>query len=202
MTAKFAVAVLTIAFAGASAAVHAEGDKERGQAKSATCVACHGVDGNSVVPEWPSIAGQHSSYIVQHLQAFRSGERQNVLMSPIAIVLTDEDIQDLAAWFSAQTPRPTGETDPSQLALGQRLYRGGDLTRGVSACSGCHGPDGKGNPGAKYAAIGGQHAAYTAAQLRAYRSGARTTGPVMRGVTAKLTDADIDALAAYLQGLR
>jgi cytochrome c553 len=204
MTAKFAAALLLVAAVGTSAATHAAGDKDRGQAKAATCVACHGVDGNSVNPEWPSLAGQHQGYLVRHLKAFRDGERQNVLMSPMAMGLTDEDIQDLAAYFSAQTLRPTGETEPSKLALGQRLFRGGDAARGIAACSGCHGPAGVGNPGAGYASIKGQHAIYSAAQLRAYRSGERKTDPnqMMRSVAARLSDADIDALAAYIQGLR
>lgn len=204
MTAKFAAALLLVAIVGTSAATHAAGNKEQGQAKAATCVACHGVDGNSVNPEWPSLAGQHYGYLVRHLKAFRSGERQNVLMSPMAMALTDQDIEDLAAYFSAQTLRPTGETEPSKLALGQRLYRGGDTARGITACSGCHGPAGAGNPGAGYASIKGQHATYAAAQLRAYRSGERKTDPnqMMRGVAAKLSDADIDALASYVQGLR
>lgn len=204
MTAKFAAAFLLVAAVGTSAATQATGNKEQGQAKAATCVACHGVDGNSVNPEWPSVAGQHYGYLVRHLKAFRSGERQNVLMSPMAMALTDQDIEDLAAYFSAQTLRPTGETEPSKLALGQRLYRGGDTARGITACSGCHGPAGTGNPGAGYAAIKGQHATYAAAQLRAYRSGERKTDPnqMMRSVAAKLSDADIDALASYVQGLR
>ena len=116
--------------------------------------------------------------------------------------LSDEDIEDLAAYFSAQTLRPTGEVEPSKLALGQRLYRGGDPARGIAACSGCHGPTGRGNPGAGYASIQGQHAVYAAAQLRAYRSGERKTNQMMSGVAAKLSDDDIDALASYVQGMR
>jgi cytochrome c553 len=204
MTAKFAAALLLVAAVGTSTASLAAGNKEQGQAKAAPCVACHGVDGNSGNPEGPSLAGQHHGYLVRHLKAFRAGERQNVLMSPMAMILSDEDIEDLAAYFSAQTLRPTGEVEPSKLALGQRLYRGGDIARGITACSGCHGPAGAGNPGAGYASIKGQHATYAAAQLRAYRSGERKTDPnqMMRGVAAKLSDADIDALASYVQGMR
>jgi len=181
----------------------AVGSTEAGQAKSATCVACHGVDGNSVNPEWPSLAGQHPSYIERHLKYFRGGQRQNVLMSPMAAALTDQDIADLAAYFSSQTRRG-GETEPSKLKLGQKLYRGGHVGREVPACNGCHGPAGLGNPGAAYPSIQGQHATYVAAQLRAYRSGTRNTDPnqMMRNAAALLTDEEIDAVASYVQGLR
>jgi len=179
------------------------GSAEAGQAKSTTCVACHGIDGNSVNPEWPNIAGQHASYILKQLQAFKSGARENPLMSPIALTLSEEDMADLAAFYSTQT-RKGLEADPSKVELGQRIYRGGDAETNVPACSGCHGPRGTGNPAAEYPSIQGQHATYIAAQLRAYRSGQRQTDPnsMMRDVTRTMTDEQIDAVAAYVQGLR
>ena len=119
MTAKFAALTL-VAVLGWTGSVHAAGTVEAGQAKSATCMACHGMDGNSANPEWPSLAGQHSSYIVKQLKHFKAGERQNALMSPMAMILSDQDMEDLAAYFSSQTPRPTGETEPSKLKRGQR----------------------------------------------------------------------------------
>lgn len=186
-----------------SATVLAEGSAEAGQAKSSTCVACHGVDGNSVNPEWPTIAGQHDAYIVKQLKAFKSGARQNPLMTPMAQPLSDQDMEDLAAYFSSQTANGL-EADPSQVSLGQRLYRGGDLEKGVAACASCHGPAGHGNPAAQYPAIRGQHATYVAAQLKAYRSGTRQTdqNQMMRGVAHSMTDDQIAAVAAYVQGLR
>jgi cytochrome c553 len=179
------------------------GSAEAGQAKSTTCVACHGIDGNSVNPEWPNIAGQHASYILKQLQAFKSGARENPLMSPIALTLSEEDMADLAAFYSTQT-RKGLEADPSKVELGQRIDRGGDAETNVPACSGCHGPRGTGNPAAEYPSIQGQHATYIAAQLRAYRSGQRQTDPnsMMRDVTRTMTDEQIDAVAAYVQGLR
>jgi len=180
-----------------------EGSVDEGKAKSTTCVACHGVDGNSPNPEWPNIAGQHPQYILKQLQAFKAGERQNPLMSPIAMTLSEEDMKDLAAFFSQQTL--TGlEADPAKVELGQRVYRGGDLEANVAACSGCHGPAGRGNPTALYPSIQGQHATYVAAQLRAYRAGTRTTdqNAIMRDVTRTMSDEQIDAVAAYVQGLR
>jgi cytochrome c553 len=203
MTAKLAATLICAAAFGASAPALAAGSKEAGQAKSVPCVACHSIDGNSVNPEWPSIAGQHESYLVGQLKAFRDGTRQNPLMSPMAVGLSDEDIADLAAWFSSQTARG-GETDPSKLKLGQRVFRAGNAGEQAMACAACHGPTGRGNPLAGYPAIQGQHATYIAAQLRAYRTGTRTSDPnqAMRSVAARLSDAEIDAVASYVQGLR
>jgi len=127
-----------------------------------------------------------------------------VLMAPMAYILTDQEIDDLAAWFSSQTPRPTGETEPSKLNLGQRVYRAGSVSGKVPACAGCHGPAGAGNPGAAYPRIGGQHATYIATQLRAYKTGARSTDPnnMMRTIAARLSEDEIDAVASYIQGMR
>lgn len=204
MTAKFVAALglfVALAWSGNAAAA---GNKEAGQAKSSTCMACHGMDGNSANPEWPSLAGQHSSYIVKQLKHFKSAERNNPLMMPMAMTLSDQDMEDLAVYFAAQAPRPTGETEPGKLKLGERLYRGGDASRGLPACAGCHGPTGAGIAGALYPRIGGQHATYAAAQLRAYKSGARATDPngMMRSVATRLAEQEIDAVASYLQGLR
>lgn len=180
------------------------GSAEQGQAKATPCVACHGVNGNSVNPEWPSLAGQHASYIKRQLAAFKNGARQNPLMTPMAKPLSEQDMADLAAYYSAQTSTGNLEADPSKVALGERLYRGGDAQRGVPACASCHGPRGSGNPAAAYPAIRGQHATYTAAQLKAYRSGTRQTDPnqMMRDVAATMSDEQIDAVASYIQGLR
>ena len=203
MTAKLVASVFLVAALGCNAPAFAAGSVEAGQAKSMTCAACHGVDGNSVNPEWPSLAGQHATYITRQLNAFRAGERKNDLMSPMAMILSDEDMADLAAYFSSQKVRG-GETEPSKLALGQKIFRGGNVNNGVMPCTGCHGPNGRGNPLAGYASIQGQHATYVANQLRAYRAGTRQTDPnqMMRNVAAHLTDEEIDALASYVQGLR
>ena len=182
---------------------HAEGNAQNGQTKSATCVACHGVDGNSVNPEWPSLAGQHPQYIKRQLEAFQKGVRQNPLMSPMAASLKPEDIEDLAAYFSSQKIKG-GEASPDKVSAAQRLYRGGDVVRHIAACEACHGPEGYGNPPASYPSIRGQHATYVAAQLKAYRKGERATDPnqMMRNVAANLSDEQIEALASYVQGLR
>ena len=203
MTAKLLVTLSLVAVLGCSAPAFAAGSVESGQAKSATCGACHGMDGNSLSPEWPNLAGQHAAYIERQLKAFKAGERKNDLMSPMAMILSDEDMADLAAYFAAQKARG-GETEPSKLAPGQRVYRAGNVSKGVMACAGCHGPNGRGNPLAGFASIQGQHATYVAAQLRAYKSGARQTDPnqMMRNVAALLSEEEIDTVASYVQGLR
>ena len=203
LTTSLRLAGLLAASLTISPAALAAGSVEAGQQKAVTCAACHGSDGNSVNPEWPSLAGQHPRYLADSLQAFKAGERNNVLMSGQALSLSDEDIQDLAAFYAAQTPaRRTA--DPALVAAGERLYRGGDLERGISACIACHGPGGRGNPAAGYPVIAGQHATYTAAQLRAYASGERKSDPaqMMRNISGKLNADDIKAVASYIQGLR
>lgn len=185
---------------GISSTAQAEGSVEAGQAKSAVCAACHGADGNSFNPEWPSLAGQHKGFIVAQLEAFRSGARQNPLMSPMAMDLSDEDILDLAAFYQAQAPAAL-EADPELVERGARIYKGGDLERGVTACIACHGPTGRGNPLALYPVVAGQHAAYTQLSLRAYASGERAN-TIMREIAARMTDEDKAAVSAYIQGLR
>jgi cbb3-type cytochrome c oxidase subunit III len=181
----------------------AAGDPEAGASKAATCSACHGVDGNSVNPQWPSLAGQNAEYIVVTLQAFKDGTRSDILMTAQAANLSEQDIADLAAYFAAQTPaKRTAERD--LVAAGQALYRGGDKENQVSACIACHGPTGQGIAPAGYPALAGQHAAYTAKQLNDYQSGKRTSdgdAQIMRNITARLSQEEIKAVAAYLQGL-
>lgn len=203
MTAKLVAALSVVAVLGWSASALAAGSKEAGQAKAATCSACHGMDGNSVNPEWPTIAGQHDTYILTQLKAFKAGDRQNPLMSPMAMILSDEDMADLAAYFSSQAARG-GEADPAKLKLGQRVYRSGKPGSQVMACAGCHGPAGRGNAPAAYPSIQGQHATYVAMQLRAYKAGTRSSDPnqMMRNVAATLSEDEIDAVASYVQGLR
>lgn len=180
------------------------GSAEAGQAKAVTCAACHGADGNSPNPEWPSLAGQHASYIEKSLRDYKAGSRSDVLMTSQAQLLSDQDISDLAAWYSSQKVTPKA-ADASLIATGERLYRGGSKENGTAACIACHGPTGQGNMPAAWPAIAGQHATYTAKQLRAYRGKERTSDgdtQIMRNVAASLDDDDIQALASYIQGLR
>jgi len=181
-----------------------EGSVEAGRTKSATCAACHGADGNSITPDWPSLAGQHPAYIVKQLLAFKNGERVNVTMKPFADLLSEQDMLDVAAYFATQTPTPKG-ADPALVSLGQQIYRGGVPERGIAACIACHGPTGDGNPLAAYPRISGQHAPYLTTALKAYAVGERTSdasvNQMMRNEAALLREDEIRALASYVQGL-
>lgn len=184
----------------------AEGDAAAGQAKSAVCAACHGVDGNSAVPNWPKIAGQHEQYLLRQLRLIKSGERPVPEMMGITPGLSDQDLQDLAAWYASQEASG-GVADEEQVEAGERLYRAGNNESGVPACMACHGPAGEGNPLAGYPALAGQHAVYTASLLKRFRSGENwgaddPASRVMNGAAAELTDAEINAVSSYIQGLR
>ncbi len=196
--------VLLGASLAATSVVAQEGSVEAGRTKAGTCAACHGVDGNSVTPDWPMLAGQHATYIVRQLQAFKNGERTDVTMKPFADMLSDQDMLDVAAYFAAQKPTPKG-ADPALVGLGQQIYRGGVPDRGVAACIACHGPEGNGNPLAAYPKVSGQHAAYVTKQLNAYRTGDRRSdvdlNQMMRNVAGELFEDEIRALASYVQGL-
>lgn len=178
------------------------GDPERGQEKAQACAACHGVDGNSSNPAWPKLAGQHYDYIVSQLKAFKSGARDNAVMSPQAAKLSEQDMHDLAAWFSQQKMTLEAASE-SAVATAETLYRAGKSSAGMPACIACHGPNGNGMPGVGYPKIGGQYAQYTAAQLRAYRAGERnsTKADIMQSIAKHLSDAEIEALAEYVSGL-
>ena len=183
--------------------VAADGDAEVGRAKSASCSACHGADGNSLNAAWPSLAGQHAKYTVIQLQAFKDGNRQDAMMTPMAAPLSDQDIQDIAAFYATQSMSPK-QADPDKVRLGQAIYRGGNMEEQAAACIACHGPGGSGNPPAGYPAISGQHAVYIATQLKAYKAGTRRSdaSQMMRNVAAELSDDQIDAVASYVQGLQ
>lgn len=179
------------------------GDADKGKAKAAVCAACHGADGNSMNGEWPKLAGQHEAYTLAQLKAFKSGERKNPIMMGQVAALSEADMADLAAFYANQTLKP-GVADPSKVEAAEAIYRGGKADAGVPACSACHGPQGLGNSAAAYPQINGQHAAYTAIQLKAYRAGERAgtdAARMMSNVAAGLSDADIEALASYLAGL-
>lgn len=195
---------LLFAMSAAHAESLIEGSADAGKAKSLTCSACHGADGNSVNPLWPSLAGQHATYAYEQLKAFKDGRRSDPLMSGQVLALEEQDMRDLAVYFEAQAPAARAVADPSAVSKGEALYRGGDRENGASACMACHGPKGQGNPAANYPSIAGQYAVYTAKQLRDYANGSRrSTRPTqaMRDIAARLSEEDIVAVAAYIQGL-
>lgn len=197
--------VLAFALGGlcASAAALGAGSADEGQSKSTACIACHGPNGNSANPEWPNLAGQSEQYIRKQLQAFKNGARKNPLMSPMAMNLSDDDMEDLGAYFASQKPAGL-EADAGKLPLGQRIFRSGDPKSGIPACAACHGPTGSGNPPAAYPLLRSQYGTYVAAQLRAYRAGTRQTdqNKMMRDIASTMSDEQIDAVASYIQGLR
>jgi cytochrome c553 len=201
----FAMAGLAMIATTAKAESLVEGSAEAGKAKALTCTACHGPEGNSANPLWPNIAGQNAPYILQQLKAFKDGTRMDPLMSSQAMLLSVDDMADLAVYFESLPAAAQAVKDPSTVARGEALYRGGNLATGTSACIACHGPTGRGNPAAKYPALRGQHADYTAKALNDYAAGTRKTDGktrVMREIAATLSKEDIAALSSYVQGLK
>lgn len=191
------------AAAPAPAAVQkvAKPDLAKGEAAYATCVACHGADGNSAVPAQPKLAGQHPEYLVKQLQEFKSGARKNPVMQGFAAMLSDEDMRNISFWLATKAPKPGFAKDKALVAMGEKIWRGGIADRQVPACASCHSPNGAGMP-SQYPHLAGQHADYTALQLTAFRDGKRTNNQQMTGVAAKLNDREIKALADYVAGLR
>ena len=186
-----------------SAEAATNGDPAAGKAKSTTCAACHGADGNSTDPQYPKIAQQHAGYTAKQLRDYHGGARENAVMAGMAQPLSEQDMVDLAAYFETQT-LTGGAAEAEQVERGEQLYRGGDLSRGVAACSACHGPAGRGNGAAGFPALAGQHAEYTEAQLMAFRSLQRhnDAGQMMRNIAGRLSDQDMKAVASYIAGLR
>jgi cytochrome c553 len=182
-----------------------EGSAEAGKSKAVTCAACHGAEGISANPLWPNIAGQAAPYLVTQLKAFKDGARKNPLMTSQAMMLSEQDMADLAVYFESLPAPAQAVADPGVVVTGEALYRGGEVSNQVAACIACHGPTGTGNPAAGYPALKGQHAAYTAKQLRDYASGERVSDGktrVMREIAGKLSEEEIVALASYVQGLK
>jgi cytochrome c553 len=193
---------VSVAAALVCGGAQAAGDPTAGETKAAVCMACHGPAGNSIVPTWPKLAGQHPEYTYKQLMDFKSGARANEQMSPQVIPLNEQDFLDLAAYFANQAQTP-GAADPAAVDLGERIWRAGNPTNGVPACTGCHGLTGIGLGLAKFPRVSGQHAAYTEQTLKHFRDSARKNDPnaMMRGVAARMTDAEIAAVSQYIQGL-
>jgi len=197
---KLAVAVLMML--GAVGTSQAAGDAAAGQARAAVCIGCHGADGNSLNPIWPKLAGQSAAYLEKQLVDYKSGKRKDPMMSGMAMPLNDQDIANLSAFFAKQaTSAASGNAE--LVDAGKKVYQGGNMESGVAACKGCHGPDGVGNPAAKFPAVKGQHAAYVAKQLRDFKSGTRGNdmNGMMSGVAAKMSETEIKAVAEYVAGM-
>ena len=178
-------------------------DPAAGEAKAALCVACHGPAGNSANPEWPKLAGQHAKYTAKQIRDFMAGAtRSNELMAPMIAGLSDQDIEDISAYYAIQTS--TGGFASEELhALGERIYRGGNAESGVPACIACHGPRGGGNGPAGFPALAGQHAVYTAKQIEDWRLGNRSndSNRMMADAVRYLTPQETRAVSEYIAGL-
>lgn len=190
---------------------YVDGSEQAGATKAAVCFSCHGPNGNSTNPAWPRLAGQNAVYVAEQLHLFKAGVRKNPVMQPMAATLSDQDIDNVAAFFAAQTPAGL-EADPSYWKAGQALYMHGDAARGVPGCVACHGPVGRGNPAAGYPALEAQQSVYVVSQLQSYADGTRYSGPnattatpnsvIMFDIAKRLTPEEIRDVASYVQGLR
>jgi cytochrome c553 len=200
---RFWILAMTICSAIVSHSSVAAGTPEAGAAKAVVCQACHGANGNSTNPEWPSLAAIGADYMAEQLKNFKDGKRNNPVMMPNAMTLSADDMADLAAYFDS-LPNTGLEADPSYWQAGEKLYRGGDQARAIPACMACHGPTGRGNEPAKFPALRGQQSVYVVKQLNDYASGARATGPngIMQTIAKRLSPEDIRNLASYMQGIR
>lgn len=199
--------LLTLGITGAAVAAEGpvKGDATAGQAKAAVCGACHGPDGNSPAPNFPKLAGQGERYLSKQMHDIKDGKRTVLEMTGLLTNLNDQDLADLAAYFASQKGS-VGAADPKLIARGEQLFRGGNLEKGLPACTGCHSPNGAGNAAAGFPHLSGQHATYIAKQLTDFRkeeAGRANDGDAMtmRTIARKLSDEDIAALSSYIQGL-
>jgi len=183
------------------ALAEAPAKKTAEQTVNTVCAACHAPDGNSVITLNPKLAGQHPEYLEKQLTEFKSGKRANAVMSGMAAALSEQDIKELAAYFSAKKLNLGQAAKNGAGSLGEKIYRAGVAANNVPACAACHGPAGAGLP-KQFPRVAGQHADYTLAQLKTFRTGERANAPMMMAITAKMTDAEMAAVADYIQGLR
>ncbi|WP_191833173.1 c-type cytochrome [Pseudomonas fluorescens] len=196
--------LLTLGVTGAAnAAEPIKGDAAAGQAKTAVCGACHNPDGNSLAPNFPKLAGQGEKYLEKQLHDIKSGKRTVLEMTGMLAAFNDQDMADIAAYFASQKGS-VGAADPKLVERGRALFNGGDIEKGLPACTGCHSPNGAGLALAGFPHLGGQHSQYVAKQLTDFREGNRTNdgdATTMRTIAAKLSNKDIEALSSYIQGL-
>lgn len=181
------------------------GDPAAGQAKTAVCAACHGMDGNPATSLYPRLAGQNEHYIAEQLAHFKTGARTDPVMGTFAQPLSAQDMRDIGAWYASQKPT-FGVADEALVEHGRRLYRQGDAARGIPACMACHGPAGLGNPGAPYPHLAGQFTDYVVKKLKAWRDdevrwGKSANATIMPAIASRLTDQDMAAVASYIEGL-
>lgn len=179
----------------------AKPDPAKGATASAPCQACHLADGNRGASANPILQGQHPEYIVKQLTEFKAGKRKNAIMNGMAAPLSEEDMKNIAAFYSGKQAKPGFAKSKDTVALGEQIYRGGIAGKQVPACAGCHGPAGLGNP-AQYPRLAGQHAEYTETQMNNFRGGLRANSAQMTAIAGKLNDREIKAVSDYIAGLR
>ncbi len=231
MIKKLLVVSISLALSATASIVHAETASKTEKVDASACAGCHGADGNSAMPTFPKLAGQHASYLAKQLHAFKSGQRDSPMMSSFAQGLDDDKIQALAEFYAAkkisENAMPVIESDDDDdededeqeseatkekaaakvqeqlettLALGEDLYRNGDLERKVSACIACHGPFGEGNKPAAYPNLKGQHADYLIKTLMDFKKGTRDKSPdsMMNMIAKKMTEEEIKAVSYHI----
>jgi cytochrome c553 len=197
------VIAIILMFVGLASVAQAAGNAAAGEKiVTGVCAACHGIDGNSVITTNPKLAQQHPEYIAKQLANFKSGERKNAVMSGMAASLSPEDMANVAAYFGSQKAKVGSAKTNAAGSLGEKIYRAGIASVGVPACASCHGANGAGIP-VQFPRLSGQHADYVVTQLKAFYSGERANdnAKVMRMIAAKMSDADMAAVADYIQGL-
>lgn len=213
---KFVKLFVLMAVAAIANPAMAAGDAEAGEAKAAACAACHGQGGAEPMPGYPKLAGQGEAYTIKQLQDFKSGDRDNAIMKQQAKDLSEQDMQDIAAYYAEQSVE-AGQANADLVAQGERLYRGGDMANNIPACAACHGPAGQGIDAAKYPHLAGQNAQYTEDQLKAFRAAGRNDlgdniikrtndGSVdepgmMQTIAAEMSDTQIKAVSSFISGL-
>lgn len=183
--------------------LYAQGNPEIGKKKAEICAACHGPQGISTLKKWPNLAGQHEKYLVKQLNDLKQGTwRRSAAMTPLMAQFSEQDIDDFAAYY-AKMAKAEGSTPEKYLQRGQQLYRGGDFNKHITACIACHGPKGAGNAQAGFPMLSGQHAAYTAMQLKEFKNGKRKNdlNHIMQDICSKMSTDDMNAVAHYIEGL-
>lgn len=171
------------------------------QTAQTICAACHGADGNSPLAVNPNLAGQHPEYLYKQMADFKAGKRENAVMGGMVAALSEKDMQALADYFASQAPTMAKAKAQGVGSLGEKIYRGGIMATNVPACASCHGANGEGMP-KRFPRVSGQHAEYTVQQLKTFRTGVRANAPMMQVISAKMTEAEMEAVADYIQGLR
>jgi len=187
---------------GITGVAHAAGDPAAGQQKTAVCAACHGADGNSIAPNFPKLAGQNENYLFKQLKEIKGGMRTVPEMTGMLDAMSEQDLADIAAYFASRSVQ-IGQASADLVAAGEAIYRAGVAEKGLAACTACHAPNGQGNNAARFPALTGQNATYIESSLKKFAASERSNDPsgMMRDIAVKLSDAEIKAVAQYIQGL-